>query len=629
MNRFGKIMERGQAQQQAADERGHLRNEIANRPGHQNVGGRGRTEGGNKMADFNKDRECSHLKPEQGQALQGSDKEKLGTPKNEQGEKKRKPVQEKTQKIEVGNKEKGEWRKEEAATKTQDESKGEGKANIRETQDNRDKREKFLKIVEERRPTMEQSQIGPEQRLAMLRRYDEMMSNTGQEEAQKVEVGNKEKAKPERPQKDRQEEKGKLQKEQEGTETYNESKGEGRANIRETQDNRDETDKHLNIEEDPRPTREKEKNDIQEGGKKAENGSKGEMKQDTKGQDERREENKGSRKENESKKDEFRKHVEKAGVLELITKSLAQLCEEETKREHDQKDQKGEGEGHNYSKERAKHERRDNLRQDTKENDPRAKQKDRQQEGGNLRREEPNTKGQTDRREENKSIVNNTEGNEEGFRKHVENAGVLKLITRSLKQLCKEETKREQAQKEQQGEEDSNNSREGTEHEIPDTHMTKKTQDVKKDEFRTYLEKAGVLEHITKSLVQMCNEPEKPTDALEYLKEAVSGRQKEGNTIAQLKEQNSQLKTKIKEKEATQTSLVRRLRDLQKDTKNHGSTEEEDAATKTAAEDATAAEETGGNGNEGTGGGTGAGTQTFPEHDGEQRDLEADSQGNK
>ena len=147
MNRFGKIMERGQAQQQAADERGHLRNEIANRPGHQNVGGRGRTEGGNKMADFNKDRECSHLKPEQGQALQGSDKEKLGTPKNKQGEKKRKPVQEKTQKIEVGNKEKGEWRKEEAATKTQDESKGEGKANIRETQDNRDKREKFLKIV--------------------------------------------------------------------------------------------------------------------------------------------------------------------------------------------------------------------------------------------------------------------------------------------------------------------------------------------------------------------------------------------------------------------------------------------------------------------------------------------------
>ena len=72
--------------------------------------------------------------------------------------------------------------------------------------------------------------------------------------------------------------------------------------------------------------------------------------------------------------------------------------------------------------------------------------------------------------------------------------------------------------------------------------MSKMTQDAKKDEFRKYLEKAGVLELLTKSLVsvrfdwflcsptsidcdvQLYEEPEKPNDALSYLKNSVGGR---------------------------------------------------------------------------------------------------------
>ena len=38
---------------------------------------------------------------------------------------------------------------------------------------------------------------------------------------------------------------------------------------------------------------------------------------------------------------------------------------------------------------------------------------------------------------------------------------------------------------------------------IPASTMSKMTQDAKKDEFRKYLEKAGVLELLTKSLVQV------------------------------------------------------------------------------------------------------------------------------
>merc|ERR1719394_1617640 len=90
------------------------------------------------------------------------------------------------------------------------------------------------------------------------------------------------------------------------------------------------------------------------------------------------------------------------------------------------------------------------------------------------------------------------------------------------------------------------------------------SQDAKKDEFRKYLEKAGVLELLTKSLVQLYEEPDKPSDALTYLKKSVGGSQDDKAIIAQLKQENEELTAKVAELEASQVSLKATLAALEK-----------------------------------------------------------------
>ena len=48
--------------------------------------------------------------------------------------------------------------------------------------------------------------------------------------------------------------------------------------------------------------------------------------------------------------------------------------------------------------------------------------------------------------------------------------------------------------------------------------MSYKPADSKKEEFRKYLEKAGVLDALTKTLVTLYEEPEKPNNALDFLR---------------------------------------------------------------------------------------------------------------
>lgn len=48
--------------------------------------------------------------------------------------------------------------------------------------------------------------------------------------------------------------------------------------------------------------------------------------------------------------------------------------------------------------------------------------------------------------------------------------------------------------------------------------MSYKPGDSKKEEFRKYLEKAGVLDALTKTLVCLYEEPEKPNNALDFLR---------------------------------------------------------------------------------------------------------------
>ena len=48
--------------------------------------------------------------------------------------------------------------------------------------------------------------------------------------------------------------------------------------------------------------------------------------------------------------------------------------------------------------------------------------------------------------------------------------------------------------------------------------MSVQTTEAKKEEFRSYLEKAGVIDQLTKVLVGLYEEPEKPNNAIDFIK---------------------------------------------------------------------------------------------------------------
>merc|ERR1712212_38751 len=95
------------------------------------------------------------------------------------------------------------------------------------------------------------------------------------------------------------------------------------------------------------------------------------------------------------------------------------------------------------------------------------------------------------------------------------------------------------------------------------TMSAKMSQDAKKDEFRKYLEKAGVLELLTKSLVQLYEEPEKPSDGLSYMKKAVGGSPADKELIANLQKENEELKAKVSLLEEKQNKLQETLAELE------------------------------------------------------------------
>ena len=52
--------------------------------------------------------------------------------------------------------------------------------------------------------------------------------------------------------------------------------------------------------------------------------------------------------------------------------------------------------------------------------------------------------------------------------------------------------------------------------------MSFKAVDNKREEFRRYLEKSGVLDALTKTLVCLYEEPEKPNNAVDFLRKNLS-----------------------------------------------------------------------------------------------------------
>jgi len=71
--------------------------------------------------------------------------------------------------------------------------------------------------------------------------------------------------------------------------------------------------------------------------------------------------------------------------------------------------------------------------------------------------------------------------------------------------------------------------------------------DSKREEFRKYLEKAGVLDALTKVLVGLYEEPEKPNNALDFLKQHIGSGGPESADVEALKLEVSELKQKVEQ----------------------------------------------------------------------------------
>jgi hypothetical protein len=88
--------------------------------------------------------------------------------------------------------------------------------------------------------------------------------------------------------------------------------------------------------------------------------------------------------------------------------------------------------------------------------------------------------------------------------------------------------------------------------------MSQKTE-TKKEEFRKYLESAGVLDALTKVLVGLYEEPEKPSDPLVFLKQQLHGGLPEPVDAEMLRRENEELQRKNRELEAKVVELTAAL----------------------------------------------------------------------
>ena len=93
--------------------------------------------------------------------------------------------------------------------------------------------------------------------------------------------------------------------------------------------------------------------------------------------------------------------------------------------------------------------------------------------------------------------------------------------------------------------------------------MKNPSLDAKREEFRKYLEKEGVLEYLTKHLVPLYEKADKPTSALEYLKNNFAGKEfEEAKQKAEtLESKNRDLKKNVERLETEKNALTSEVAD--------------------------------------------------------------------
>lgn len=83
------------------------------------------------------------------------------------------------------------------------------------------------------------------------------------------------------------------------------------------------------------------------------------------------------------------------------------------------------------------------------------------------------------------------------------------------------------------------------------------TPDSKKEEFRKYLDKSGVIDALTKVLVGLYEEPERPPNAVDYIKRFMGA--PAGVDVDSIRAENSNLKDEAKELRKTIAELNKAL----------------------------------------------------------------------
>jgi len=90
--------------------------------------------------------------------------------------------------------------------------------------------------------------------------------------------------------------------------------------------------------------------------------------------------------------------------------------------------------------------------------------------------------------------------------------------------------------------------------------------DARREEFRKYLEKEGVLESLTKALVALYEEPDKPSDALSFVRRnnfAASEMHSMRSQVENLTKENEQLKSKISTLETDKVAFESKITKLE------------------------------------------------------------------
>merc|ERR1712217_81426 len=93
--------------------------------------------------------------------------------------------------------------------------------------------------------------------------------------------------------------------------------------------------------------------------------------------------------------------------------------------------------------------------------------------------------------------------------------------------------------------------------------MSYETADSQKEEFRKYLEKNGIIAQLTKVLVGLYEEPERPPNAIDYIKKYLGA--PTGVDVEEMRFENEELKRKNAELEYQVSNLSKELSELKQE----------------------------------------------------------------